>query len=178
MSANRVLVADSAQSAVETIFPKVLEWRLAVLKENIALHSVIVLSTKSKNVRHWREQTDLYSHLHTQRSPSAVSAPLPPAQAPPVAPGCSACSSTLQGLADRLRSSANTSGQNTAFCFCLQSNGFGDWDGNKCCRVSHYLTLNYCFCELVQTWLSIKYGNIFFKALLINIVEDIRKDLI
>lgn len=99
------------------------EFMWQTVKENIALNSVIVLSTTAKMFNYSkREQTDLYSHLHTQRSPSAVSAPLPPAQAPPVAPGCSACSSTLQGSADRLRSSANTSGQNTAFCFCHRSN--------------------------------------------------------
>lgn len=48
VTANRVLVADSAQSAVETIFSQVLVWCLAVLKENIALYSVIVLSTTAK----------------------------------------------------------------------------------------------------------------------------------
>lgn len=123
MSANRVLVADSAQSAVETIFSKSASMASSGLERKHCPTLSYCFFNYIQNVRHWREQTDLYSHLHTQRSPSAVSAPLPPAQALPVAPGCSACSSTLQGSADRLRSSANTSGQNTAFCFCLRSNG-------------------------------------------------------
>lgn len=101
--------------AVETIFSKSASMASSGLERKHCPILSYCFVNYSWNVWHWKEQTDLYSHLHTQRSPSAVSAPLPPAQAPRVAPGCSACSSTLQGSADRLRSSANTSGQHFVF---------------------------------------------------------------